>query len=196
MADSVQGKIKNDSSDSGKSDRIICEPCKEEETIKNAEGFCIDCQEYLCDDCFKCHLVPKPTKHHQLLDKDEMPKRKVDRDLSLVCQKHVGEDMSCYCKDHDFIGCYSCIYPEHKSCKEIHLLEDAVQGIETSNMHKEFFERVSKSHEEYDAQYKLAEQNYEKSVGCFRIAVSKIKAFQEKIELLNNLSQKTMNNIH
>ncbi|XP_045156728.2 uncharacterized protein LOC123523133 [Mercenaria mercenaria] len=38
-----------------------------------AVGYCVDCEEHLCDSCFNNHRRPKPLQHHKLLDKGHTP---------------------------------------------------------------------------------------------------------------------------
>ena len=41
-----------------------CDPCKGVGDNDEAEGFCMDCSEYLCSTCFRSHSRNKINKHH------------------------------------------------------------------------------------------------------------------------------------
>ena len=51
-----------------------CNFCEREGNIKEAKGYCSDCKEYLCAECFSIHRGPKASRHHTLLDQQRMPK--------------------------------------------------------------------------------------------------------------------------
>ena len=53
---------------------ICCDLCEGEGQYKEAVGYCSNCREYMCTDCFRQHTRPKPTRHHVLLDQHHMPK--------------------------------------------------------------------------------------------------------------------------
>ena len=55
-----------------------CDPCSEidADATVHAVGYCIDCRDYLCTDCFTFHLRVKPCRNHTLRDKDQMPEAK------------------------------------------------------------------------------------------------------------------------
>ncbi|XP_053388029.1 uncharacterized protein LOC123563465 [Mercenaria mercenaria] len=58
---------------SGEDFEVFCQPCDRDDLRLPAAGYCIDCEEHLCDSCFNTHRRPKPLRHHKLLDKDNMP---------------------------------------------------------------------------------------------------------------------------
>ena len=45
---------------------LICDPCKQNDEMKNAETFCSICKENLCDICTRYHRAQKATKDHEL----------------------------------------------------------------------------------------------------------------------------------
>lgn len=55
---------------------FLCDPCKYDGDSKPAVGFCVDCDDFLCDTCYKYHCTPKQTRNHKLQDGLRMPKEK------------------------------------------------------------------------------------------------------------------------
>ncbi|XP_060576966.1 E3 ubiquitin-protein ligase TRIM71-like [Ruditapes philippinarum] len=104
---------------------IYCEICDRANIRLSAFGYCVDCEEHLCQSCFNIHRRPKPLRHHQLLDKDHMPKKqKLHRsltstsspqtgDLTEHCTKHTKEVIKFYCHDHNALICSVCVTLEH-----------------------------------------------------------------------------------
>ena len=41
----------------------VCGPCSDDQT-KEAVGYCVDCKDLLCDECFRAHKESKALKQH------------------------------------------------------------------------------------------------------------------------------------
>ncbi|XP_053403122.1 uncharacterized protein LOC128558254 [Mercenaria mercenaria] len=191
MADSVEGKsISNEYefSERKPTNQQGCDTCFEEGVTKQAEGFCIDCQDYLCGDCFKYHRLPLPVRHHKLLDKNEMPKRKVSVTLSENCINHQGETLNYYCETHDIVACTLCIFQEHRNCTDIYTVAEKADKIKDSTSYKELRMKLTEAGERIDKQIKEAKIKI--SENSTEEAVSSIDKFQkelnEKIDSLRN----------
>ncbi|XP_045179235.2 uncharacterized protein LOC123538892 isoform X2 [Mercenaria mercenaria] len=52
---------------------LFCIPCNRDGAGEAAFGYCENCSEFLCKSCLKHHKKATPSRHHTLLDKDEMP---------------------------------------------------------------------------------------------------------------------------
>ncbi|XP_053386654.1 uncharacterized protein LOC128550838 [Mercenaria mercenaria] len=101
-----------------------CDPCNTVGDHVEAQGYCTNCEEYLCGTCFRSHSRSKASRHHTLLDKDAMP-----RITAKNCDpcKTAGDEIEAagYCKDCDEYLCDSC-YKSHSRSKTTrhHALED------------------------------------------------------------------------
>ncbi|XP_045176044.2 uncharacterized protein LOC123536727 [Mercenaria mercenaria] len=196
MTDSVPGKSLLEESKfyenslSENQSEINCDSCEEDVESRPAVGFCVECQSYLCDQCFQYHCLPRPMRHHRLLDKKEMPKKKVTGSLSEVCQKHEGETMKFYCKTHEEVGCNSCMVIEHKPCPEICSLADIAKGVEKSYQYRSLCDKITVTKRELEDQIRVAHENIEISKSCRETAICSIDEFQqkmlEKLESLRN----------
>ncbi|XP_060602583.1 uncharacterized protein LOC132755704 [Ruditapes philippinarum] len=101
---------------------LICLPCDSDGLKEPAYGFCQDCQEHLCETCYKHHRRARPFKNHVLIDKESMPKTRVNaattsEDTADYCTKHQDKPLEFYCRDHTSVACYVCVTLEHKQCK-------------------------------------------------------------------------------
>ncbi|XP_045202407.2 probable E3 ubiquitin-protein ligase MID2 [Mercenaria mercenaria] len=193
MADSVDGR--STSKEDGLPGKISnyqyeCNACLQDGLTKQAEGFCLDCQHYLCDDCFKYHRLPRPVRHHRLLDKNEMPKRKISRALSENCLKHKGERINYYCKSHDAVGCNLCIFQEHRNCTDICTVVEKAEEFKDSDSSREMFIKLTDTGEKLDKQMKVTKLHMQTSEKSWKEAMSSINNFQkelnEKIDSLKN----------
>lgn len=94
----------------------ICDPCSTAGDHVEAQGFCTNCEEYLCVMCFRCHSRSKLSRDHVFLDKDNMPKKSVT-----FCDqcKTAGDEIEAagYCTDCDEHLCESC-YRRHATSEQ------------------------------------------------------------------------------
>ncbi|XP_060602585.1 uncharacterized protein LOC132755705 [Ruditapes philippinarum] len=106
---------------SAENSTLVCLPCDNDGLKEPAYGFCQNCQEHLCETCFKHHRRPRPMRNHVLVDKDSMPKIQVNApsasvDTADFCTKHQDKPLEFYCRDHTSVACYVCVTLEHKQC--------------------------------------------------------------------------------
>ena len=101
-------------SDNG--DGIQCDPCILENEIVSAEFYCTDCSEYFCNYCARAHRKSKISRHHKLLDRLEMPKKKLTTVQEKFCSKHNGKLIEYFCENHEQLCCSVCVTLEHRQC--------------------------------------------------------------------------------
>lgn len=105
----------------------VCVPCHRDKSTIPAYGYCTDCKEHLCHDCYQHHKKATLLKHHTLLDKDAMPATQVITDVSLQaglndnlttpCPRHRTEMIKLYCHNHASLLCNICVTLDHpKPC--------------------------------------------------------------------------------
>ncbi|XP_053387232.1 transcription intermediary factor 1-alpha-like [Mercenaria mercenaria] len=110
---------------SGEDYEIFCQPCDRDDIRLPAFGFCVDCQEHLCESCFNHHKRAKPLRHHTLLDKHNMPQslqvssqpdpHALPGDLTKPCSTHKKEIIKFYCHSHNALLCSVCVTLKHQS---------------------------------------------------------------------------------
>lgn len=103
-----------------------CDACKLDESIKEAKYFCIDCDDYLCNDCKLYHKKVKVTRSHQIVSVKEIPiqvLRKVTKkgdtekhDKKSLCSCNQNVVVEFCCTDHDEVFCSLCKTVHHKKC--------------------------------------------------------------------------------
>ncbi|XP_053389767.1 uncharacterized protein LOC128552736 [Mercenaria mercenaria] len=136
-----------------------CDPCSSAGEHIEAEGFCTDCGEYLCGTCFRSHSRGKATKHHKLLNKDNMPSENVQ-----TCDpcKIAGEEIDAkgYCDDCEEYLCSNCFrsHSRSKATKQHNLMDK-------ENMPKKYNSAIASSvakidiHKE-DARCQMSKEEY------------------------------------
>ena len=120
------------------------DPCKEDGINVNAEGFCVDCNDYLCKPCFRNHKISRPSKHHVLQDKYDMPPAKPTVKC-VLCRIHKSEFMNQYCKTHDVFSCSVCMMQGHLKCVTLDISPALVKNVRGTLEFKSCLESVSAS---------------------------------------------------
>ncbi|KOX76823.1 E3 ubiquitin-protein ligase TRIM33 [Melipona quadrifasciata] len=90
----------------------------------NATSWCVECEEFICQNCVMAHQRLKITKDHTIKPKDEVAN---DRDNVkrnnkkipgyLFCTIHSHEQLSLFCQTCDKLTCRDCQLSEHRDHK-------------------------------------------------------------------------------
>ncbi|XP_053383812.1 transcription intermediary factor 1-alpha-like [Mercenaria mercenaria] len=95
--------------------KCFCEQCDEHGVYAVACGFCVDCQEYICDMCMVYHKRYLPG--HTQQDKYTMP-----QDFCFEkCGNHQEKAIKYFCQKCDKLACVKCKQEDHKSCSLDHI---------------------------------------------------------------------------
>lgn len=114
------------SSSSMTHDVKICTGCEENVV---ATCYCVECTEWLCDQCEQAHRRVKVTKDHTIEPKEKAPQLDERRDQvriqQLPCPLHPLEHLKLYCNTCSKLTCRDCQLVEHKEHKYQFLQEAA-----------------------------------------------------------------------
>ena len=79
---------------------------------------CMECQEFLCDDCTMAHQRVKFTREHELLSLEEFVDRTNPKEDSVyaTCTKHSNKNIDMYCKTCDLLTCEECRRTSDHDC--------------------------------------------------------------------------------
>ncbi|XP_053391559.1 uncharacterized protein LOC128554319 [Mercenaria mercenaria] len=161
-----------------------CEPCLAVGQHIEAHGFCVDCQEYLCKNCFSYHQRIKATKHHTLLDIDSMDKHTLHRTDSTVCTEkchtHKNESIKFFCTNHEFLGCCDCITLNHRTCK-LDYIPDKCAGIEDSDDYRETMRQLDQKLKDIDAILKKAIQQDKEVDSSYDLVIKEVIKLRKEI---------------
>ena len=114
---------------------VICVPCKNDGTEKQAEHYCQNCKEYLCSLCKDYHKKVTVTRNHKILSGSMLPKlAKVDKgpNCGVFCSCSQNREVTMYCEDHEEVLCHSCESVKHRKCKTISLEEKSQNYTSTT----------------------------------------------------------------
>ncbi|XP_045158770.2 uncharacterized protein LOC123524554 [Mercenaria mercenaria] len=142
---------------------IYCEPCVNDGKQIEAEGFCVDCSEYLCGQCYKNHTRYKAFRHHVLQDKDKMPVDTRKAGARDVCQEkcsiHPTKIIEYFCKSCNKLGCHACITVNHRQCQNVDHIPNIATDLEQSEEFKEFTNKLDNMLESINGRKKKLSSN-------------------------------------
>ncbi|XP_045191700.2 uncharacterized protein LOC123548465 [Mercenaria mercenaria] len=93
----------------------LCEPCRSENNVAKADGICKECDDLMCNTCFRHHLKAKQCRHHELIYAN-MQTISTEKEKVEKCKYHGGETIKFYCKKHETVGCGDCMVLGHSTC--------------------------------------------------------------------------------
>lgn len=99
---------------------------------KEAEMWCIECEEGLCQECMNFHKRMKYSRKHKTVDVSSYEGNKeLISNTSLQCENH-EEVLDLFCPNHLFPCCAKCVSTDHANCMGIISLQSAIKN-ETLN---------------------------------------------------------------
>ncbi|XP_071157517.1 E3 ubiquitin-protein ligase TRIM71-like [Mytilus edulis] len=111
---------------------IECPPvCNLCETSVSVHSRCLECQEFLCENCRKVHSKGKATKSHKIIqiygNRDALPFTKF-----IKCTDHEKSDVIMYCQNCESLVCSECIAITHSG----HLFQqiDSVYNVKVEEL--------------------------------------------------------------
>ncbi|CAH1978376.1 unnamed protein product [Acanthoscelides obtectus] len=98
---------------------LKCSSCSDD---ADATSYCVDCSEFICDNCVQAHQRLKITKDHTIKPKEDglIESNSVASGSglnSMFCQQHPHEKLSLFCETCDMLTCRDCQLIEHREHK-------------------------------------------------------------------------------
>ncbi|XP_053397526.1 uncharacterized protein LOC128556416 isoform X2 [Mercenaria mercenaria] len=122
-------------------------------TNKTAVKYCVECQGNCCQVCVDTHSRFPTLKGHTLLDKSNCQTPGVPAKLPEVpterCRIHTIKLLDMYCKDHDEVGCTTCMALDHRSCINVHSIPDDIDSLFEASDIKDISQNLQRSKEAF-----------------------------------------------
>ncbi|KAL3887989.1 hypothetical protein ACJMK2_000374 [Sinanodonta woodiana] len=110
----------------------VCDACTAEGSSIVATGFCVVCEEAMCEDCVKFHRKQKMSKAHSILTMEELlnnPQNVMKFAEGFTCFDHKDEDLKFYCNNHKIACCGMCFLENHKTCSDMRKLKEELPAL-------------------------------------------------------------------
>ncbi|XP_060569256.1 uncharacterized protein LOC132727705 [Ruditapes philippinarum] len=193
----VSGKIKERDQDltscsvSSKCYGLLYHPCLADGESLEADGFCQNCQEYLCKTCMKYHRKVTVSKNHTILDKGNMPTnvdpQTIKQLCTETCKKHKLEIIKYFCRVHDTVGCGNCMVIDHKACK-VEFIPDIADEFTKGEEYKAILAKLKKLQSKVESMIMKAENSMQACAYEYYTAVQEITKFKKDItDYLDNI---------
>ena len=105
-----------------------CDSCKFDGSLEEATGYCVDCQEYLCETCLRFHKRNKASKTHSILQGSNVRQSQIVARPAVTttetCHIHHNKPILYYCTEHDDIICTDCKITDHRACTGVKKIAD------------------------------------------------------------------------
>ncbi|XP_045504983.1 transcription intermediary factor 1-alpha [Colias croceus] len=107
-----------------------CNSCEDTEP---ANSYCVDCAEFICDNCVQAHQRLKITKDHTIKCKEEaLAEQQAAQGArnahDMFCRDHPQERLSLFCETCDRLTCRDCQLQHHRDHKYQFSTEMAAQA--------------------------------------------------------------------
>ena len=110
-----------------------CNACERENESESASRWCVDCQDFLCENCESLHRKFRSCIDHKIVDLADVGDKIIQTDSS-TCEKHPDKKLEAYCSDHSVACCIICVTIEHRKCDIIGTVADAAKELRNSTM--------------------------------------------------------------
>ncbi|XP_053390421.1 uncharacterized protein LOC128553313 [Mercenaria mercenaria] len=111
---------------------LVCTPCEEDYIREEAVKFCVECNQYLCTTCARCHRRIAASKSHKLLDREDAKNASVVV-MTTKCLYHPDRDIEMFCGTHDMVFCTKCIATEHRACENVNNIDEMPTSLVQQN---------------------------------------------------------------
>ncbi|XP_052778889.1 uncharacterized protein LOC128216369 [Mya arenaria] len=171
---------------SNKDGDLNCEPCLSDGRTRTVEGFCMECDEYLCQSCLDTHRILRVTKPHHVKRGEDIPRKKPNKlaryPAESSCHVHTDSKITSFCKSHKQLCCDQCVILGHKVCTDVKSIGDYSKEFVNSEDYKTAVQMLKNLQSAYTAKKKEANMNleevdlyYHNAMETFKVELDKIK---------------------
>ena len=190
--------ISNLKSENGFKGVDLCVRCKDFKKPTFAVKYCLDCREYLCENCCRIGHGFKVLKDHTIVDinqgNNDSEQMGVTEMMSqyLVCPTHPEKICTYLCKDDDNFCCTECILVKYKHCYDIVEIKEQASkethGLDAKNL----VDRFAKLQNICEAIVQAKKENEAINKKDTENIVTKIQEMRTKVNHLFDLLEETV----
>ncbi|KAL3888771.1 hypothetical protein ACJMK2_001131 [Sinanodonta woodiana] len=125
----------------------VCDACTADGSSVTATGFCVVCDEAMCDNCQQFHRKQKILKTHTIITIQELlnnPQNVMKFAEGFTCFDHEDEDVKFYCNNHKIACCGICFLKNHKTCSDVRHMNEALPALLREKKPSEIIEELKK----------------------------------------------------
>ena len=119
--------LKSSTSHKGGEKTLVCGECERPGPV---QSYCIDCQNYLCNECgFQLHKMLKAYRGHKVIPIKDINATTLQRCQIHYCKVHRAESLRLYCGTCSKLICRDCTLVEHRQ-HDYTFVEDARKQVD------------------------------------------------------------------
>ncbi|XP_053402250.1 uncharacterized protein LOC128557829 [Mercenaria mercenaria] len=171
------------------SDEIIdtkCSVCAGKNITREAEKYCVECQDFYCIPCTDTHKAFPALRAHKLLDKADFCTRGLRSSLPSLpterCHIHKAKLLELFCKNHDEVVCATCVAINHRTCRDIHSIPDEVDNLYKQSASDQIKKQLLASKKAIDDIKKAKQQHLSDLKEQKQRATDSIKIYSKELE--------------
>ncbi|XP_053405631.1 uncharacterized protein LOC128558999 [Mercenaria mercenaria] len=185
---------------------LLCGVCKHKEKNREAEKYCVECQDYYCLTCVKVHEDIPSLIGHNILGKGKFPSGSVKTPSGSSktlpgaptepCDRHSHNCVDMYCQNHDDVGCGTCMAVDHRLCQDIFYIPDFLKINTTTTTTRDIQQKLksfTKTLAEHHEKFQSQKQRLLKSRAETLVSVKKFR--KEINDRLDELEKNTVDDI-
>ncbi|XP_045216792.2 uncharacterized protein LOC123566596 isoform X1 [Mercenaria mercenaria] len=185
---------------------LLCGVCKHKEKNREAEKYCVECQDYYCLTCVKVHEDIPSLIGHKILGKGKFPSGSVKTPSGSSktlpgaqtepCDRHSHNCVDMYCQNHDDVGCGTCMAVDHRLCQDIFYIPDFLKINTTTTTTRDIQQKLksfTKTLAEHHEKFQSQKQRLLKSRAETLVSVKKFR--KEINDRLDELEKNTVDDI-
>ncbi|XP_045156222.2 uncharacterized protein LOC123522826 isoform X2 [Mercenaria mercenaria] len=185
---------------------LLCGVCKHKGKNREAEEYCVECQDYYCLTCVKVHEDIPSLIGHKILGKGNFPSGSVktppgsNKTLTGApierCDRHSRNCIDMYCQNDDAVGCGTCMTVDHGLCQDIFYIPDFLKNntsTTTTSDIQQKLKSVTKTLTEQHEKFQSEKQRLLKSRAETLVSVKKFR--KEINDRLDELEKNTVDDI-
>ena len=176
---------------------IICGPCQTDKLSKQANHYCNECREYMCNSCKDAHRKFALSKNHNILSGKQMPARVSGNPRSgfaPFCSCNKNQQVEFFCEDHTEVVCNPCKMVKHRNCKTADV-QDKSAGYTTAQVNS-ILAKITALIHEFDTMQKQRKTDRKECKRLKEECKKKVKDFRASIDaILDNLEKKVTDEV-
>ncbi|KAL3857322.1 hypothetical protein ACJMK2_012000 [Sinanodonta woodiana] len=162
----------------------VCDGCQYAGESKSAQGFCVTCEDSLCNDCLSVHKKNKATRKHIMISVEELdstPENQVKFGKGFGCSDHQDKHVEYYCQSHEAVCCADCCFTCHRTCAQVKNLSKDLPSLLSDLKTQEINDQMNTIEKHLQTFTLTNESNINKLEATFSNLTAEIQTFRRKI---------------
>ncbi|XP_053386996.1 uncharacterized protein LOC123544260 [Mercenaria mercenaria] len=149
-------------------------------------------EEYMCNACFRHHLMGKRNRNYELIDMNDpcIAARNISEEVE-KCKQHNNKAIKFYCRKHESVGCGDCILSDHSTCKPEYI-KDLSKNFQEIQDFIDLERKIEQLERESQANNENIKKNRKEFKGVHEEVLTEIRKFRTDINIYLDKAEATI----